>query len=195
MNLIKPAKRQVADQFETERLVIRRYQTTDIEALYAAARESIEEVSRFLPWCHPDYSIAESKQWVTLVIKNWGVSNLFSFVIEEKSSRRFIGSVGINAVDLHPMVNLGYWLRSSETGKGYAIEAAQGIIDWTFTELQSQRIEIILSVENNPSKKVAEKTGARHEGILASRLLLHGRLHDAHLFALTRDSRLDDHST
>ena len=195
MNLIKPAKRQVADQFETERLVIRRYQTTDIEALYAAARESIEEVSRFLPWCHPDYSIAESKQWVTLVIKNWGVSNLFSFVIEEKSSRRFIGSVGINAVDLHPMVNLGYWLRSSETGKGYAIEAAQGIIDWTFAELQSQRIEIILSVENNPSKKVAEKTGARHEGILASRLLLHGRHHDAHLFALTRDSRLDDHST
>ena len=186
MNLIKPAKRHVADQFETERLVIRRYQTTDIEALYAAARESIEEVSRFLPWCHPDYSIAESKQWVTLVIKSWGVSNLF---------RRFIGSVGINAVDLHPMVNLGYWLRSSETGKGYAIEAAQGIIDWTFAELQPQRIEIILSVENNPSKKVAEKTGARHEGILASRLLLHGRLHDAHLFALTRDSRLDDHST
>ena len=107
MKLIKPAKRRVADQFETQRLVIRRYQITDMEALYRAARESIEEVSLFLPWCHSNYSIAESKQWVTLVIKNWAANNLFSFVIEEKSSRQFINSVGINAVDLHPMVNLG----------------------------------------------------------------------------------------
>ena len=129
------------------------------------------------------------------MIKNWAANNLFSFVIEEKSSRRFIGSVGINAVDLHPVVNLGYWLRSSETGKGYATEAAQGVINWAFAELQTQRIEIIFSVQNNLSRKVAEKTGARCEGLLASRLLLHGRLHDAHLFALTRDGRLNAHST
>jgi len=49
MKLIKPAKRRVADQFETQRLVIRRYQITDMEALYRAARESIEQVSLFLP--------------------------------------------------------------------------------------------------------------------------------------------------
>jgi ribosomal-protein-serine acetyltransferase len=195
MNPTKPAKHKVADQFETERLMIRRYQKTDTKALYAAARESIVEVSQFLPWCHADYSIAESEQWVTLVMKNWGENNQFCFVVEEKFSRKFIGGVGLNAVDQHPMVNLGYWLRSSETGKGYATEAAQGLIDWAFAELQIQRIEIILSVENLPSKKVAEKTNARHEGILSSRLLIHGRLHDAHLFALTRSGHVDAHST
>jgi RimJ/RimL family protein N-acetyltransferase len=48
-----------------------------------------------------------------------------------------------------------------------------------------QRLEIVMSVENHASRRVAERVGADHEGILRCRLLLHGRSHDAHSFSLT----------
>jgi len=194
MNLIKPTKNEIPDQFETERLLVRRHRAADVDALYEAARESIADVGPFLSWCHPDYLVSESKQWIDQTISNWGDNNLFSFAIEEKASQRFLGGIGINGIDSHPMVNLGYWLRSSEMGKGYAIEATKGLINWTFEVLKIHRIEIILSIENESSKRVAEKTGARFEGTLASRLQLHGRQHDAYLFALTRDDHSNSHT-
>lgn len=194
MNLIEPTKHEISCEFETQRLLVRRYKPTDVAALYEAAKESVADMNPFLPWCHADYSISEAEQWIALTTDSWGVNNHFGFVIEEKSSQRFVGGIGVNAIDSHPMVNLGYWLRSSATGKGYASEAAKGMIKWSFEELKTQRIEIILSVKNASSKKVAESTGANFEATLANRLVLHGRPHDAYLFAMTQGAYLETHS-
>jgi RimJ/RimL family protein N-acetyltransferase len=98
-----------------------------------------------------------------LVIKNWAANNLFSFVIEEKSSRRFIGSVGINAVDLHPLVNLGYWLRSSETSKGYATEAARRALQAAYEDHGWTTAASVIAISNTASVAVAERLGATIE--------------------------------
>lgn len=45
-------------------IILRPYQISDINYLYEAARESIAEVSVWLPWCHANYSIEESRTWV-----------------------------------------------------------------------------------------------------------------------------------
>lgn len=43
-----------------ESILIRPYREPDAPLLYAAVRESIPEVSPWLPWCHENYSIEES---------------------------------------------------------------------------------------------------------------------------------------
>jgi len=48
------------------------------------------------------------------------------------------------------------------------------------------RLEVVVSVENAASLRVAEKAGAIREGVLRSRLLLHGRMHDAVMLAFVR---------
>ena|ERR1051326_1798855 len=45
-------------------VAIRKYRDGDAELLYEAVRESIAEVSRWLPWCHEGYSIEESREFV-----------------------------------------------------------------------------------------------------------------------------------
>ena len=42
------------------------YRIGDVERLYQAARESITEMSLWMPWCHADYSIEESRAWLEL---------------------------------------------------------------------------------------------------------------------------------
>ena len=47
-----------------EAVLLRPYRAGDAELLYEAVRESIAEVSRWLPWCHENYSIAESREFI-----------------------------------------------------------------------------------------------------------------------------------
>ena len=46
-----------------------------------------------------------------------------------------------------------------------------------------KRIEIVASVENDLSHKVAERVGAEKEGRARNRLLIHERFHDAAVYS------------
>jgi len=45
-------------------VLLRPYHPGDAADLYAAARESLAEVSPWMKWCHADYAIEESRTWI-----------------------------------------------------------------------------------------------------------------------------------
>jgi ribosomal-protein-serine acetyltransferase len=61
---------------------------------------------------------------------------------------------------------VGYWLRTDRTGRGYATEAGAALIGWAFEELGAARLELRAGVENRASQRVAERLGFRREGRL-----------------------------
>ena len=100
-------------------LLVRTYREEDTDALYEAARESITEVSMWLPWCHKDYSIEESREFVGTRGKAAADGEWYSFGIFEKENGKFMGGVGLNFINrVHQMANLGYWVRTSAVGRG-----------------------------------------------------------------------------
>lgn len=166
-------------------VTIRRYDTVDVPLLFEAARESSAEVSIWLPWCHPGYSMEESLEWILRSGKLWDDRREFHFGIFHSLSGAFIGGVGMN--DLKPehrLANLGYWVRTAWTGRGIATAAARLAADFGFEELLLTRIEILAAVGNKGSQRVAQKLGASREGILRNRLVIRGRTHDAVVFSL-----------
>lgn len=183
MNLAR--RRQIPLSIAGGNLYLRRYEFGDDADLYRAARESIEEVYPYLLWCHPGYSLADARTWLKTVKSEWDKGNSYGFVIRDAETDAFLGGCGLNRVDENPMMNLGYWVRTGAAGRGIATQAAQTLARFGFDCLGLQRIEIIMSIENHASRRVAEKAGARFEGVMANRLFLHGRAHDARLYALT----------
>jgi ribosomal-protein-serine acetyltransferase len=183
LNLTKP----IPTRFETERLLVRRYELADEQKLFEAARSSIAEVFEFLPWCHPDYSIEDSRSWLKTILPNWREGSAYSFGIFDPGSKELLGGCGINQIDEHPVGNLGYWITSAHTRKGIATEAGRTLARFGIKHLGLQRIEIVMSVENPGSRGVAEAIGATYEGRLHNRLSLHGRAHDAFLYSITPD--------
>ena len=168
---------------------IRRYDMTDIPPLCEAARESIIEGSRWLPWLHLDYSMAESLEWVNDCRKQWDQGHEYSFAIVDPAKDLFLGGVGLNQISpTHRMANLGYWVRSGCTGRGVATAATLLIAQFGFDELQLQRLEILVEVDNIASQRVAEKAGALREGILRKRLFIHGGAVDAVVYSLIAPS-------
>lgn len=175
-------------EFTDARIAIRPYQAADIPRLYEAVRESISELSPWLPWCTLAYSLQDSADFVQNCPANWEEDEHYSFVIEERATGRFLGGVGLNFINRpHCFANLGYWVRNSATGHGYASAAVRLAAGFGFQELGFSRLEILAAVGNVASQHVADKAGARREGILRKRLQLHGQATDAVLFSLVAE--------
>jgi RimJ/RimL family protein N-acetyltransferase len=169
-------------------VAIRRYRDGDAELLYEAVRESIAEVSVWLPWCHEGYSIEESRDFVaSRNVRSQG-DEWYSFAVIDQSSGSFLGGVGLNFINrIHQFANLGYWVRTSAAGRGVATRATRLAARFGFEELGLHRIEIVAAVDNVASQRVAERAGAVREGILRRRLSINGVPHDAVLFSLVRE--------
>ncbi len=170
--------------FETERFLIRRYEISDEALLFEAARQSITQVFKFLPWCHPGYQKRDAAGWLSVIEPDWEDGSVYSFGIFSKDNSEFYGGCGVNQVDEHLIGNLGYWIKTPSTGKGIATEATVALARFCCQEIGLQRIEIVMSVQNSASKAVAEASGARYEGRARSRLLLHGKRHDAFVYSI-----------
>ena len=174
--------------FSNGTFLIRRYRNDDVEELYTAARESIREIYPWMEWCHPNLSRQESKMWVLSRDKDWKQGSEYSFVIADAKTKAFLGSCGINAVNrAHNFANLGYWIRTSATGRGAATAATILLAKFGFEELHLNRIEIVIAIGNRPSERVAEKAGATKEGILRRRLTVHGKMQDATMYSIVSD--------
>lgn len=63
---------------------------------------------------------------------------------------------------------LGYVVLPSFRGRGVATEALRLLTAWAFSELGALRLELLISVDNDASKRVAERCGYVHEGVLRS---------------------------
>jgi ribosomal-protein-serine acetyltransferase len=171
---------------------LRPYNLTDIQPAYKAARESIAEMSPWMPWCHVNYCIEESKAWVESCPGFWEKGTAYEFAILDARNGSFLGGCGLNQIRVSDRVaNLGYWVRTHQTRQGVATTAALLLARFGFQQLQLKRIEIIVAVENTASQRVAEKIGAIREGVLRNRLTLQGQVHDAVLYSLVPDDLVE----
>jgi RimJ/RimL family protein N-acetyltransferase len=176
-----------------EGLVVRTYREGDAPQLFAAVRESIAEVSPWLSWCHQNYSIAESREFVSSREAAAQSDEHYSFAIfSQDDPGRLLGGVGLNFINrVHQIANLGYWVRTSAAGKGVATRATRLAARFAFEQLGFHRVEIVAAVNNVASQRVAERAGALREAVLRKRLLIHGEPQDAVMFSLVREDLPD----
>jgi ribosomal-protein-serine acetyltransferase len=169
-------------------LLIRPFRAADIDAVYEAVRESIDEVSPWLPWCHPAYKKEETSGFILAQDEARRKDEEFAFGVFDSETGAFLGGVGLNQINRrYGMANLGYWVRTSCAGRGIASLAARRVARFGFEELGLQRIEIIAAAGNRASQRTAEKAGALREGTLRKRLLVNGQPQDAVLYSLVAE--------
>lgn len=154
--------------------------------MVVAARESVADVSPWMPWCHPNYSDAEAASWIAGSLEAHRSGTLYDFAIVDEAGR-YAGGCGINQINHQSGVaNLGYWVRSTATGRGIAPAAVLHLIPWVFSNTPLHRLEIVVAVGNTRSQRVAEKIGAHRDAVLKKRTLVRGQPADAILFSVLR---------
>jgi RimJ/RimL family protein N-acetyltransferase len=138
-----------------------------------------------MSWAHDGYSLEEAKDFIRITRARWEDGSLYAFAITDAKSGSILG--GCSLSHIHPvyhLCNLGYWVRTSRHREGIAVRATKLAARFAFERIGLIRVEIVMSVKNAPSKRVAEKAGAHYEGILHNRMVVGRNIFDAHMYSL-----------
>ena len=160
----------------------------DVIPCHEAIQETINKLSPWMWWCHKDYSMEETKTWIESCPEAWEKGMEYGFAIKDSKNDSFIGCCGVNNINWRDKYgNLGYWIRSSQSGQGIATAATLRLAQFAFKQLSLHRVEIVVATKNVVSIRVAERTGALREGTLRNRIAVRENIYDAFMFSLIPD--------
>src|SRR5262245_46930559 len=136
---------------------IRPYTLEDAPAVWEAVRESLPELKPWMPWCHEQYSIEESRTWLEVQVPAFLDGSAFEFAIVTADGG-YLGGCGLNQIDtINKRGNLAYWVRSAATRRGVATAAVGLLCAWGFRHTALVRLELVIAVETVASQRVARK--------------------------------------
>ena len=169
---------------ETERIRLVPPSMELVTDTQCAIRESEDELSEYLTWVQSSLQEPE-KNMLTAVENHNSFCNEVRFYILNAASGRLIGVIGLLIRDIGvPFFELGYWIRKTETGNGYAVEAVGVLEEYAFSELKAERLEIRTAKSNVKSRAVAERSGYLYEAELVNeRRLPSGELTNTIVYA------------
>ncbi len=151
-------------QLETARLVLRRMQASDSNALFGILSD--DEVTRY----YDDATFTGVSQ-ASDQIQAWenGFTNrrCIRWGIARKEDDLVIGTCGYYGIhSWHLRASIGYELARPFWRQGIMAEALSAIIVLGFEEMNLNRIDAVVMPENTASVKLLEKLGFRNEGLL-----------------------------
>jgi RimJ/RimL family protein N-acetyltransferase len=164
---------------------IRPFQPADAAEVYQAMRESQPQVSQWLLDLHEATTLETVQAYIARQPDQVSRRLAYNFVIVDGDDQTVLGGCGLNQINWqHGIANLYYWVRSSKAGRGVASAASLQAARYGIQTLNLQRIEVIVAAGNLASLRVAEKIGARREGLLRNRIYSHGEWYDAFMYSL-----------
>ena len=171
--------------FETERLILRRYELSDAEDMFKNYCSS-ENVTRYMTW-NPHPSVEVTKEYLKNVVLPRYEKNVYLWAIVLKETNEVIGSIDINSYDIRKKSACFGWVIGEKFwGRGIMPEAASVIRDYMFSE-GFVRLWAIHNKDNLKSGRVMQKIGMIHEGTLHKYAFNNqGDLIDVELYAITK---------
>src|SRR5215210_7168876 len=144
---------------KTERLLLRRFTGADVDDLFDL--DSDPDVMRFLTGGKPTPRDVIRNEILPRFLSYYERYAGFGYwAAIEKSTGEFLGWFEFRPPEGGPdEVELGYRLRRSAWGKGYATEGSRALIRKGFTELGVRRVVASTMVVNTASRRVMEKAG------------------------------------
>ena len=147
----------------SRRLGFRPWKISDLNdfASLNADKEVMEHFPRSL-------SVDESADFISRLQKHYTQYGHCYFATEILESGEFIGFIGLAfqkyESEFTPAVDIGWRLKKSAWGKGYATEGALRCLDFGFDQLKLSEIISTCPKANHRSEKVMQKIGMKKTG-------------------------------
>ena len=129
-----------------------------------AVETSVSELALWLPWADPMPSRSTEEETVEAFHAAFDADQDWAYFMFEADTDELVGGIG-----LHPRdggeAEIGYWVRSDRTGRGYATAAAGALTSAAFESLHEvQRVIVRMDQANVASAAIPGKLGYRLVG-------------------------------
>ena len=152
----KPYNEPVRTTIETRRLILRPFESGDVEAAFAWFGDPI--VMRFTP-TGPDASPQQTKARLAKYHEHQTAHGFSKWIILDRGSARPIGDGGLLVLKEYGWIDLGVRLAQPQWGKGLATEVASVWVRAAFDDFHIDGLTAIVHPENFASIRVLEKLG------------------------------------
>ena len=176
-------------ELETERLVLRRFDINDADAMYRNWA-SDSEVTKYLTWpAHgsPEDSRRILESWIPLYRNDdyyqWAIT------IKEHGAEPIGSIAAVRVNDDLSLVHVGYCLGRNWWHRGIMTEALGAVIRFFFDRAGANRVECRHDPRNPHSGMVMQKCGMRFEGTMRSADRNNQGICDACLYGILRSDR------
>lgn len=80
-----------------------------------------------------------------------------------------VGNISFNSIDEElKKVEIGYWLSEQYQGLGIVTKAVSFLIEYAFSELNMEKVEICIATDNVSSRRVCERLNMTLEGVISN---------------------------
>ena len=143
---------------ETERLILRKMDQNDYDALYAVLADS--DIMEHYPYTFDEVRV---RNWITRNMDRYRKDGFGLWAVVLKEIGEMIGDCGITMQNIHGqwLPEIGYHIRADHQRKGYASEAAAACIRYAFENYDFPAVYSYMKYTNIPSQKTAIKNGMR----------------------------------
>jgi RimJ/RimL family protein N-acetyltransferase len=151
------------ERIDTDRLVLRRWQAGDACALKAAIDSSLAHLQAWMPWAlnePSELSVIEHR--IGEFEANFAAGKEWLYGILDGAAREVLGGAGLHQRGEPGGLEIGYWLRTDQTGHGFATESARALVRVGIVDLGAEWIEIRCDPRNARSAAIPERLGFRH---------------------------------
>jgi len=168
----------IPERIETPQLLLLAPPAGEPEEMNQAIVESAAELKPWMPWADPVPTLEQTRIWRQRSLARHAAREEIYFRLYQREPRVFGGNVSLCRMDWNvPRFEIGYWIRTSLTGCGYATEATEALWAFAMHALKASRVEIHMDELNVASRRVAERAGFKLEGVLRN----HARAADGRL--------------
>ena len=155
----------LSPKLETKRLILRRYNESDIDAFYEILHD--DRLHKYIPF--PDLTKDEELEYIKKCMDEADDSKYEKWAIVLKVNNVTIGNISVNTVNKkHNYCNVGYVVRYDYWGNGYAGEALKTVSDYLL-DSGYYLVECSCNELNTQSSKTMIKAGFKKDGYIANR--------------------------
>ena len=146
------------EEVATERCRLRYPVATDIPDIWSASQTP--NFNDGLAW-DPPSSMEEIKGPLRRAQESWVSGEEYSWAIESKDSRDFVGWISIRREPGDRKWSIGFWVHPAKQGQGFAKECAAAILDFGFSRLEAKVITATHAAWNSASSRVLRQIGMK----------------------------------
>jgi len=177
---IIPPLIELPSELRGPRVLLRPYRAEDAEQVFAAIDESRDHLRPWVTWVDNNRTVDDVRDYCIRSQASWLLRTELALGIFDGASGRYLGGTGLHDPDWELRAfEIGYWLRVTAVGRGYATESTRLLADFAVSSLQARRIMLRCDPRNDASRGVAERAG----------FILEGRLRNV---SLTPDGTVSD---
>ncbi|MDQ4123463.1 MAG: GNAT family N-acetyltransferase [Acidobacteriota bacterium] len=143
---------------ETERLAFRRFNDSDVDAIFAMRSDA-----RFMRFIKPVETRRETIFWMQMVSRHWEPDNFGFWAVLLKETGAVIGWSGTWILQETKEPEIGFAVASDFWGRGFGTEAAGFALKYTFEERDAECAVALTMPKNLASRRIMEKLGMSFE--------------------------------